>query len=185
MKPWKEHGLPCRLNKTFRTADERDLRQPNVRRRSRRPRSLEAATNHRQTGPVGRATIAEFTKPTNPLTPQRCVLGRSRFGYHNNTKLLDEVNDQLDDFETQETALQRPGAENVEETQRTAALPPDRPVKTNARTVSKPSLSRSLSRSDKTKKSWLLSRIDPPGRTTRRRRLQTEMPHQERLQQDS
>ena len=55
--------------------------------------------------------FAEFTKPTNPKVPPEMVLndkGRRRFGYHDldfTKQLLDEVADQLDDFDGKQAAL--------------------------------------------------------------------------------
>ena len=136
--------------------------------------------------------FAEFTKPTNPDEPPEVVLndkGRRRFGYHDldfTQQLLDEVNDQLDDFDGQEAALTvlpettellATMKENVEETQSrlagNSAAPFDpltgqsinkRPARVKA------SLSRSrFSRSDETPQKVMaeqLSRIDKLMRRT-------------------
>ena len=76
--------------------------------------------------------FAEFTKPSNPDEPPAVVLndkGQRRFGYHDldfDQQLLDEVEEQLDDFDGQQAALTvlpettellETMKENVEETQ--------------------------------------------------------------------
>ena len=55
--------------------------------------------------------FAEFTKPFNPVVPPEVVLndkGQRRFGYHDldlNQQVLDEVEEQLDEFDCQQAAL--------------------------------------------------------------------------------
>ena len=136
--------------------------------------------------------FAEFTKPTNPKVPPEMVLndkGRRRFGYHDldfTKQLLDEVADQLDDFDGKQAALTvlpettellETMKENVEETQSRLAGNSEAPFdpltgqsinKLPARVKANLSLSR-FSRSDETPQKVMaeqLSRIDKLMRRT-------------------
>ena len=136
--------------------------------------------------------FAEFTKPTNPKVPPEMVLndkGRRRFGYHDldfTKQLLDEVADQLDDFDGKQAALTvlpettellETMKENVAETQSRLAGNSEAPFdpltgqsinKLPARVKANLSLSR-FSRSDETPQKVMaeqLSRIDKLMRRT-------------------